>query len=224
MESVLIRREQPLNYQKQNPLIQLTIHQPNVGYMYGIKYIYTSMSSTNRSTSYKYGNGVNWNGSSYTLTNTIDTTGDWTNDYNVLNNNHYTYLNTTGTCANVYYVYYTSTSNAYYITLTNGKTVENAIDEMLTSSSNTTDSTIKAYIDSWYTDNLTSFADYLEDTVWCNDRSISSLNGWNPNGGDTTKYLFFEANKRAFTTYSPIVTCSNVNDSFTISSSNEMES
>ena len=191
----------------------------DVGYMYGTRYTRTSMSSTNLATSYKYGNGVSWNGSSYTLTNTIDTTGTWATDYNTLNNNHYTCFNDTGTCTSVYYIYYTDTSNAYYITLTNGKTVENAIDEMLTSSSNTTDSTIKAYLDSWYTANLTSYANYLEDTVWCNDRSISSLGGWDPNGGDTTKYLYFGAYERAYT-YSPIVTCPSVNDSFTTSSSN----
>jgi hypothetical protein len=192
----------------------------DVGYMYGTRYTFTNMSSTDRSTSYKYGNGVNWNGTSYTLTNTIDTTGDWATDYNTLNSNHYTCFNTTGTCTSVYYVYNTSTTAAYYITLTSGKTVENAIDEMLTSSSNTTDSTIKAYLDSWYTANLTSYANYLEDTVWCNDRSISTLNGWNPNGGDTTQYLYFGPYERAYTTYSPIVTCPNVNDSFTTSSSN----
>ena len=191
----------------------------DVGYMYGTRYTRTSMSSSDLATSYKYGNGVSWNGSSYTLTNTIDTTGDWATDYNTLNNNHYTCLNTTGTCTSVYYVYYTSSSYAYYITLTNGKTVENAIDEMLTSSSNTTDSTIKAYLDSWYTANLTSYANYLEDTVWCNDRSISALNGWNPNGGDTTKYLYFGAYERR-QSGSPIVACPSVNDSFTTSSSN----
>ena len=196
----------------------------DVGYMYGTRYTYTFKSSSNLATSYKYGNGVSWNGSSYTLTNTIDTTGTWNTDYKTLNNNHYTCLNTTGTCSSVYYVYYTSTSQAYYITLTNGKTVENAIDEMLTSSSNTTDSTIKAYLDSWYTANLTSYANYLEDTVWCNDRSISSLGGWDPNGGNTFNgtdyYIRYGAYERAYTTYSPIVTCPSVNDSFTTSSSN----
>ena len=190
-----------------------------VGYMYGTKYTYSSKSSSNLATSYKYGNGITWNGSSYTLTNTIDSTGTWATDYNTLNNNHYTCFNDTGTCASVYYIYYTNTSNAYYITLTNGKTVENAIDEMLTSSSNTTDSTIKAYLDSWYTANLTSYANYLEDTVWCNDRSISALNGWNPDGGDTTKYLYFGAYERR-QSGSPIVACPSVNDSFTTSNSN----
>ena len=192
----------------------------DVGYMYGTRYTVTSRSSSNLAASYKYGNGVSWNGSSYTLTNTIDSTGDWATDYKTLNNNHYTCFNDTGICSSVYYVYYTSTSEADFITLTNGKTIENAIDEMLTSSSNTTDSTIKAYLDSWYTANLTSYANYLEDTVWCNDRSISALNGWNPNGGDTRKYLYFGAYERTYTTHSPIVTCPSVNDSFTTSNSN----
>ena len=39
---------------------------------------------------------------------------------------------TTGTtCTSIYYVYYTSTSTAYYITLTNGKSVNDALFEML---------------------------------------------------------------------------------------------
>ncbi|MBR7042351.1 MAG: hypothetical protein IKI04_02495, partial [Bacilli bacterium] len=110
----------------------------DVGYMYGTRYTYTSMSSANRSTSYKYGNGFTYSNGTYTLTDTIDTTGTWSTDYATLNNNHYTCLNTTGTCTNVYYVYYTSSSSGYYITLSNGKSVSDAISEMLTNSSNTT--------------------------------------------------------------------------------------
>ena len=195
-----------------------------VGYMYGTRYTYSSKSSSQLATSYKYGNGVSWNGSSYTLTNTIDSTGTWATDYNTLNNNHYTCFNDTGTCTSVYYVYYTNTSNAHYITLRNGKTVENAIDEMLTSSSNTTSSVIKTALDTWYEANLSTYENYLEDTIWCNDRSISSLGGWNPNGGKTFNgtdyYIRYGAYERAYTTYSPIVICPSVNDSFTTSSSN----
>ncbi len=188
----------------------------DAGYMYGTRYAYTSMSSVNMSRSYKYGNGVTWNGSSYTLVDTINTTGTWENDYNTLNNNHYTCLNTTGTCSSVYYVYYTTSSNAYYITLTNGKTIGQALDEMLNSSSNTTNSTIKSAIDTWYSTNLTSYTSNLEDTIWCNDRSIYTLGGWNPNGGSTTASLNFSSYGRATAYYSPSVTC-NSNDSFTVS-------
>ena len=40
-----------------------------------------------------------------------------------------------------------------------------------------TNSTIKQTVDTWYTSNMTAYTDMLEDTVWCNDRSISSVNG-----------------------------------------------
>jgi hypothetical protein len=98
--------------------------------------------------------------------------------------------------------------------------VETAIDEMLTSSSNTTSSTIKSFIDSWYTTNLATEESKLEDTIWCNDREIYQLNGWNPNGGDTTKYLYFKPYERATVLYYPRLTCKSQNDSFTKNNSN----
>ena len=36
-----------------------------------------------------------------------------------------------------------------------------------------TNSTIKQTVDTWYTSNMTSYTDMLEDTVWCNDRSVT---------------------------------------------------
>ena len=57
---------------------------------------------------------------------------------------------------------------------------------------NTTDSTIKFIIDAWYQNNMTSYTSKLEDTIFCNDRSIRALNGWNPNGGSKTGYLQFK--------------------------------
>ena len=88
---------------------------------------------------------------------------------------------------------------------------------MLTNSSNANSSTIKTAIDNWYQSNMTSYTDKLEDTVFCNDRSISALNGWNPDGGSATAYLYFSGYNRAYSTYSPSLTCTNKNDSFTVS-------
>ncbi len=50
---------------------------------------------------------------------------------------------------------------------------------------NTNNSTIKSAIDNWYSNNMTQYTNYLEDTVWCNDRSMDNKesNGWNPAGG-----------------------------------------
>ena len=41
-----------------------------------------------------------------------------------------------------------------------------------------TNSTIKQAVDTWYTSNMTSYTDMLEDTVWCNDRSVT-FSGYN---------------------------------------------
>ena len=193
----------------------------DVGYMYGTRYTYSSKSSSNLATAYVYGKDVTYSGGTYTLTNTMTSTGTWSNDYNTLNNNHYTCFSTGNTCTSVYYIYYTNTSNgAYYITLTNGKKVEDAIDEMFNGSNvNTNSSTAKTTIDNWYNSNLSSYTSYIEDTVYCNDRSISQLNGWNPNGGDTTKYLYFSPEDRAWSTYIPTLSCSRAVDRFTVSSS-----
>ena len=188
----------------------------DVGYMYGTRYAYSSKQSSNLATAYVYGKDVTYSEGTYTLTNTMTSTGTWSTDYNTLNNNHYTCFTTGTTCSSVYYIYYTSSSYAYYITLTNGTKVGDAIDEMFT---NTTDSTAKTAIDTWYSSNLSSYTSYIEDTVYCDDRSISELNGWDPNGGDTSKYLYFSPRTRTFTNYSPSLTCSRALDKFTVSSS-----
>ncbi len=192
----------------------------DVGYMYGTRYPSTSKTSSNLSTVSVYGNDVTYSGGTYTLINTITSTGNWGNDYNTLNNNHYTCFSTGTTCSSVYYVYYASTLYSYYITLTNGKKVSDALDEMFNGSNvNTNNSTIKSTIDTWYNTNLSSYTPYIEDTVYCNDRSISELNGWNPNGGDITKNLNFSPRTRASTNYSPSLVCSRSIDKFTVSSS-----
>ena len=188
----------------------------DVGYMYGTRYTNSRKTSDDLATSYKYGEDVTYSSGTYTLTNTMTSTGTWSNDYNTLNNNHYTCFSTGTTCSSVYYVFYTTTNYAYYITLTNTKKVSDAIEEMFT---NTTNSTAKTAIDTWYNTNLSSYASYIEDTVYCNDRSIGELNGWDPNGGDTTEYLYFSPYIRTWRSYIPSLTCSRVLDKFTVSSS-----
>ena len=76
---------------------------------------------------------------------------------------------------------------------------------------NKTDSTMKTYIETWYENNMTSYTSYLEDTTYCNDRSILNLNGWNPNRGDVTSHLQF---KNYNTNYSLV--CGSVTDQFRV--------
>ena len=188
----------------------------DVGYMYVTRYAGTYRSSSDLATAYIYGGDVTYSGGTYTLTDTMTSSGTWSSDYTTLNNNHYTCFSESTTCSSVYYIYHTSSSYAYYITLTNGKTVEDALDEMFV---NSTDSKAKSTIDSWYNSNLSSYTSYIEDTVYCNDRSISDLGGWNPNGGDITKYLYFSSYTRAWTNHTPSIECSRDLDKFSVSSS-----
>ena len=194
----------------------------DVGYMYGTRYAYASATGTN----WYYAPDVTYANGTYTLTSkTISGT-----TYNVetkstisgtnLNYQHYTCGSTTATtCTSVRYVYYVPGTMAYYITLTNGKKVEDALSEMLTNSSNENNSTIKTTIDTWYQGNMASYTNKLEDTVYCNDRSIGTLNGWNPDGGSTALYLYFSGYNRAYSTHQPSLGCTNVNDAFTVSKS-----
>ena len=186
-----------------------------VGYMYNTVYKYSSKSMSSQS-NIVFGNSFNYNSNNgtYTLTGT-KTIVTWSSGYNTINSNHYTCFTTGTTCTSLYYVYYTNSSTAYYITLSNGKSVDDALNEMLYADDvNKKDSTIKTYIDSWYKDNMTSYTDKLEDTIFCNDRTMynQSANGWNPNGGSTTETLRF---KNYNTNYS--LACTNETDRFSVS-------
>ena len=151
---------------------------------------------TSYSTDYVFGKSFTYNGT-YTLTDTVTINSDTfiANKSNV-NTHHYTCLTNGNSCTSVYYVYYIDGGTPYYITLTGGKSVNDALNEMLYADDvNKKDSTIKAYIDNWYETNIKDKYDgKLEDTVFCNDRTITNLssNGWNQNSGSTSTYLKFK--------------------------------
>ena len=192
-----------------------------VGYMYGTVYPIKKFDMSIPSDEFNFGKDVTYSNGVYTLNSTttvsvVDYVGE-SDKYS--NNYHYTCFSSSDTCNNVYYVYYVGSDLAYYITLTDGKKVDDALDEML--DNNTNNSKIKEYIDNWYSTNMTSYTNKLEDTVWCNDRSIYSKGGWDSNGGDTTSYLYFSAHKRAWMKLrNPSLTCSRNIDKFTTNTNN----
>ncbi len=167
---------------------------------------------------YVYGNDVIWNGTKYTLTDTYTSTNGWSADRTTAAKKyHYTCLNTTGECTDVYYIhYFGDNTTIYYLKLSSGKNIEEAKDEMFT---NTTDSKMKQTIDTWYSQNMTAYTEKLEDTSWCNDRTfaLGSLAGKDVDAG--TSYSRFSAYNRIYTS-SPSVECPNESrDSFTVSTS-----
>ena len=164
-----------------------------------------------------YGNDVSWNGLKYTLTDTFTSTKAWSTDRKTTAKKyHYTCLNTTGECDKVYYIYYFGDLLDYifYLTLSSGENIEDAKSEMFT---NTTDSTVKKSIDNWYKNNMINYTSNLEDTIWCNDRTLYSgaLAG---KDNDATGYTYFSTYNRVYTSYKPSVTCPNeTRDGFTVS-------
>ena len=182
-----------------------------VGYMHNTVYPISFKDMSSQS-NIVFGNSFDYNSNNgtYTLKDT-KTVATWSSGYNKINNNHYTCMSTGTTCSSIYYVYFTDSKYANYITLTGGKSVNDALNEMLYANDvNKNDSTIKNYIDKWYIDNLQKNKDYLEDTVFCNDRRILNLNGWEPNGGDTTTSLKFEN----YNTGNQSLVCANETDRF----------
>ena len=185
-----------------------------VGYMYNKVYAYSDKSMSSES-NIVFGNSFTYANGTYTLKDT-KTVATWSSGYNTINNNHYTCMTTGTTCSSINYVYYADSESAYYITLTNGKSVNDALNEMLYADDvNKNDSTIKTYIDSWYESNIKDkYDNKLEDTVFCNDRSMSneSSNGWNPIGGSTSTSLQFK-NYNA----NQSLVCANETDRFSMS-------
>ena len=150
-----------------------------VGYMYNPNTLITFKANVAATSGSVFGNGVIYSEGNYILTNTSTT-------YDA--NHHYTCNNTTGICDTVRYYYYKN----WYVELNDGRNIEQTLEDMISSDTvNQKDSIIKEFIDNWYQNNMVKYTLFLEDTIYCNDRSISNLGGWNPNGGRTDGYLRF---------------------------------
>ena len=77
---------------------------------------------------------------------------------------------------------------------------------------NTTDSTIKTYIDTWYQNNLTDYTKYLsEDAVYCNDRNLASGQSYS-----TTNHFNYAPYERIEKNNQPTYNCTNMSDAFSI--------
>ena len=191
-----------------------------VGYMYGTVYAISSSSWTSGA---RFGSSFTWDGTNYTLVGDSVTTPDATHHYSCnVTTEH-------GTCTNLRYVFYVSENTKNYITLTGGDGIEEALVKMKT---NTNESNAKDKIDTWYENNLITYTNKLEDTIWCNDRSIGKYNGWSPTGAfDTSGYrqysLLFgtferssDATSNSPTKNQPSLACTNKNDRFTVNNTN----
>ena len=163
-----------------------------VGYMFNTFYYHQNEKKLG-----EYFTTATWNGTTYDLTSGNNGTAPDVTHHYICDSD----------CTRVRYYYYVSGSYYYYyIILENGATIEDAIYKMTGNGNASTkaktinanyelnnyNSAIKGYLDNWYKKNLTAYTSYLDGTsVYCNDRSIRNLGGWNPSGTSLTEYLLF---------------------------------
>ena len=112
--------------------------------------------------------------------------------------------------------YNSNYSDNTYVGYMYGTTGTGTYDE---THANTNDSTIKGVIDNWYKANIedAGYGSYINDTLFCNDRSFASDNTGTGAGTSTTYYRWYygpwtsETNKT-----NPRFICSQQNDRFTV--------
>ena len=162
----------------------------------------------NSSTTLYFSNDVAYSNGTYTLTDTDVYGTSAANAAAIRDDHHYTCLNGNTSCSEVAYIWYTGTASGTwpntwpgYIIFRNGMTVETFADTVL---AGTNDSNAKYEIDDWFTTNIASARrSDLEDTPFCNDRSLagSSLRGKDSDTPD----IFYNEDYTFGTNYSSVV-------------------
>ena len=186
-----------------------------VGYMFNDNVKYSSVYTTQTpitgaiiSSSYTYNNNK------YVLSGETMVINNWSSNYSQLSNKHYMCEGGTSECENLYYIYKTNNTMINYVLLTNGKSITDVINEALINEDvNQYDSDIKGLIDNWYRHYLFNYTTYIEDTVYCNDRTITNYGMFDPSStiNDASTELTF-SNYDNITSLS----CPNLTDRFSL--------
>ena len=184
-----------------------------VGYKYNEKF---SLHENNEPTTYTwFTNTYEYNfGTGYTFDETtkkFTLTGDikqltWKDNHEeIITNNLYTCLN-----SECNYVVYKVTG---YLsdTVMKVEPISYSSDSYADTVTNTTDSAMKKTIDTWYKNNLISYAYYLADETFCNDRSLTSGSGYL-----TVPTTYYGAYGRLASRRLPSLKCAQDNDKFTL--------
>ena len=186
-----------------------------VGYKYNEDFSLHEDNSSNVSYSwftntqkYDYGTGYTFDESTkkFTLTGDIKQL-TWNDNHDeIVNNQLYSCLNTS--CNVVYKV--TGYSDATTMIV---QPISYSSNSLLSAQTNTTDSPIKTKLDSWYKSNLASYTSYLADETFCNDRSVTTGDGYK-----LDSYTQYGAYARLANKRTPSLKCSQENDKFRVSS------
>jgi hypothetical protein len=166
---------------------------------------------------YYFASSVEWDGSKYNLVDTIGLE-NYDNVDNLSTHHYFCPSYGQTSCTTVRYIHYRSNSQTNYVTMSGGITTP---DELIVQSrANETDSSMKNAVDRWYEHYLIDYTDKLEDSVFCNDRSIKETGGWATDGRIDGRLSFGASSRISVSNVSPSLDCSNPEDAFTVSSEN----
>ncbi len=202
-----------------------------VGYMYGEsdEHFSYGLDFDGNGARYFAATGISWDGSAYHFTGGMyKRWAEYTDEekasirytcYDKYWRNMRDYSDPSNVCTVAWAVNaLNSKGNSSGVKLVNGET---SVQEMLDRAwTNTHDSTIKAKVDAWFATNLADRVDELEDTVFCNDRTVESgffKDGLRHNNSNVSYYGYVWRGKNG-QPYS--VDCTNTRDAFTVSSAN----
>ena len=184
-----------------------------VGYKYNEKF---SLHENNGTTGYdwftntqkyNFGTGYTFDESTkkFTLTGTIKQLTWKDNHDEIVSGNLYSCLNTS--CNVVYKI--TGYQSDTRMTV---QPISYSSDSYADAVTNNTNSTMKNTLDTWYKNNLTSYASYIADETFCNDKSI--VNG---TGYKIDSYTYYGPYNRLVTKKLPSLKCSLNNGKFMVS-------
>ncbi|MFA7121659.1 MAG: hypothetical protein WC277_09265, partial [Bacilli bacterium] len=130
-------------------------------------------------------------------------------------------INTTGTATQMGTSAFNSSYNDNkYVGYMYGGAAGTASTSRAQATTNETSSTVKTYLDTWYSTNIlnTDYEDYISDTLFCNDRQLESEVGGAATGtGFGTSETYYAAQYRLYITKTPSLKCGLKNDRFTVS-------
>lgn len=183
-----------------------------IGYMYDDKYYTNTLvyDSTTSETKIKFAESYTYDEETklYTLVELTEET-----DYETISTHHYSCLSEDITCEELKFVHYLrkDMNVFYYVNLTNKENETTILNNI---SKNVTNSNAKNVIENWFNTNLSTKINYLEDEIYCNNRTITEYGGWS-NKGNISGYTYFG---NALTNTDYHLDCPNIADSFTVSS------
>ena len=163
-----------------------------------------------------YGSSVTWDGEKYTLVNPIEPNNYQNVDF--IRTHHYICEEPNQTsCETVRFIYKSSKSSYlngdrysfYYMVLKDGSGIEQAINNMFRKNKN--DSMIKVALEEWFRHYLLEYTDYIDEVIYCNDRSFLNQAGFSESG-NTEENVQFSGSVIANTN----LYCANETDRFSV--------